>query len=174
MQKRECQDAEMMSASREIGRVRVLCMRAVDHLQRKGPISLASRAAAFVRRRALGLLRHEQAVAPASLLDYPILALQPGDWVEVKSEEAIRRALDDTGRTRGLGFMPSMSRYCGTQLRVYKRVETIVLEGTGQTRRLKDTVLLEGAICDGEGFVCDRSCFYFWKEAWLTRVPPPA
>ena len=70
--------------------------------------------------------------------------------------------------------MPSMSRYCGTQLRLYKRVETIVLEGTGQTRRLKDTVLLEGAICDGEGFVCDRSCFYFWKEAWLTRVPPPA
>jgi hypothetical protein len=35
---------------------------------------------------------------------------------------------------------------------------------------MKNTVLLDGAICDGWGGKCDRSCFFFWREAWLRRV----
>ncbi|MGE5245483.1 MAG: hypothetical protein ACM3SQ_14760 [Betaproteobacteria bacterium] len=162
----------MRPASRRIGAARAVCVRAVDELQRKGPRSLASRTAGFLKRQALQLLRIGPALTPALRPDGVRLGLQRGDWVEVRSEDEIRETLDSTGRSRGLGFMPSMFAYCGKRLRVYKRVETIVLEGTGETRRLRDTVLLEGAICDGEGFVCDRSCFYFWKETWLKRAVP--
>jgi len=65
--------------------------------------------------------------------------------------------------------MPMMRVCCGKEFRVYKRVEKIVLESTGEIRRLKNTVLLEDAICDGI-YGCNRSCFFFWKEAWLERV----
>jgi hypothetical protein len=45
-----------------------------------------------------------------------------------------------------------------------------MLEGSGELRKLQNTVLLEGVMCDGI-FGCDRSCFQFWREAWLRRVP---
>jgi hypothetical protein len=92
------------------------------------------------------------------------LQLRPGEWVQVKLE-----TLDEDGRNMGLMWMPSMSRFCGRRLRVFKRVERIVLEGTGQIRDLRNTVLLEGAICQGK-YGCDRSCFHFWREVWLERV----
>jgi hypothetical protein len=47
-----------------------------------------------------------------------------------------------------------------------------VLEHTGEFRRMKNTVLLDGVLCDGWGGACDRSCFFFWREAWLKRVDP--
>ena len=106
----------------------------------------------------------------AENLNPAILDLQPGEFVEVRSEEEIRRTLDANRRNRGLIFMANMAKSCGKQFRVYKRAQTIILEGSGEVRRLKNTVLLEGGICDGEGFVCDRSCFFFWREAWLKRV----
>jgi hypothetical protein len=173
MQRLACQDGEMPTASRRVGTAHSLCLRAIDDLQRNGPVSLVRRTAGFLKRRALRPLRRgPNTTSPPPQTDITVLALKPGNWVEVKSQEEIRASLDSVGRNRGLGFMPSMYAYCGKRLRVYKRVETIVLEGTGETRRLRDTVLLEGAICDGEGFVCDRSCFYFWKEAWLKRAAP--
>jgi hypothetical protein len=102
------------------------------------------------------------------------LGLQKGDWIRVRSEDEIRRTLDAAGRHRGLGFMPAMFQYCGQRLRVYKRAERMLLEGTGEMRRLRDVVLLEDAICDGAGFACDRSCFFFWKEIWLVRSDEPS
>ncbi len=101
------------------------------------------------------------------------LNLKPGELVEVKSEDEIIRTLDAAGRNRGLLFMPCMRKYCGQKLRVYKRLERILLESTGEYRKLKDTVLLEGAICDGSEFGgCDRSCFHYWREVWLKRLEP--
>jgi hypothetical protein len=54
---------------------------------------------------------------------------------------------------------------------VRNRVDKIILEGTQKQRELKDTVVLEGAICDG---VCHRMCprqsLLFWRECWLERV----
>lgn len=166
----DCQDGCLRDAGEHVPRFRVLMERAVEQVRRDGLISLGRRAAAFLGRR-VSLSRwtkaasSTRAVAPASA----VLKLQKGEWVVVKPRDEIERTFDGMSRTRGLGFMPSMFEHCGKQFRVYKRAETIVLEGTGQTRRLKDTVLLEGSICDGEGFVCDRSCFYFWKEDWLKR-----
>ena len=97
------------------------------------------------------------------------LNLQAGEWVRVKSEEDILASLDKCCNNKGLAWMPIMNNYCGKKLKVYKRVNKIVLESTGEIRILKNTVLLEGAICNGI-YGCDRSCFHFWREAWLERI----
>jgi hypothetical protein len=101
-----------------------------------------------------------------------VLGLQPGDLVEVKSADEISQTLDGTGKNRGLGFMPEMWDYCGQRGRVFKRVEKVCLENAPRTvRAMKNTVILEGAVCKGSGIGCDRACFYFWREIWLRRVP---
>jgi len=99
------------------------------------------------------------------------LNLKPGDLVEVLSEEEILPTLDTKGKLRGLDFMPEMKKYCGHRFRVYKRLEKITLETTGEMRNIRNTVLLRGVICDGSAhFGCDRSCFCFWREAWLKKI----
>ena len=99
------------------------------------------------------------------------LNLQPGDLVRVKSLQQIRETLDAEGKHQKLLFAPSMAEYCGDVMRVQKRVERIVLEASPRQRAIKDTVLLEGATCDG---VCHRLCprqsLLFWRECWLEKV----
>ncbi len=99
------------------------------------------------------------------------LGLQPGEWIEVKSENEILGTLDAAGKCRGLAFLPEMRAYCGRQFYVYKRLELIFLEESRQIRRMKNTVLLKGVFCDGVGGIgCDRSCHFYWREAWLRRA----
>lgn len=113
----------------------------------------------------------EKAVGSKSAAE--VLDLQPGDWVEVRSEAEILQTLDETGKNRGLGFMPEMWPYCGKRGRVMKRVEKICLEeGPRTVRSMKNTVILDGLFCKGNGIGCDRACFYFWREVWLKRVSP--
>lgn len=112
------------------------------------------------------------ASTPAAAEISEALNLQPGELVEVRSKEEILSTLDVNGLNKGLLLMPEMLRYCGMQFKVYKRVERFVLEHTGEFRRMKNTVLLDGVLCDGWGGACDRSCFFFWREAWLKRVEP--
>ena len=102
------------------------------------------------------------------------LNLKPGELVEVRSEKEIFGTLDNEGKLGGLSFNPEMTKYCGKRFRVYKRLEKIILEATGELRTVKTpTVLLDGVFCDGEAHGgCDRSCFCFWREAWLNRVTP--
>ena len=103
-----------------------------------------------------------------------VLSLQPGEWVQVRSEEEIRATLDHQGKHRGMAFVPTeMLVHCGRQYRVLKRVERIFLEESKTNRKLKNTVLLEGAHCQGIGLDCDRCCFLFWREAWLKRIDSP-
>jgi len=103
-----------------------------------------------------------------------ILDLQPGELVEVRSEKEIFATLDHEGKLRGLNFIPEMRKYCGKRYRVYKKLKKIILETTGELRTVRTpTVFLEGAFCDGKAHGgCDRSCFIFWREAWLKRVAP--
>lgn len=99
------------------------------------------------------------------------LQLQPGELVEVKSVEEIMVTLNGDRRNKGLRWMTGMRKHCGKQYRVLKRLETIMLEDSGELRKMKNTVLLEGVMCDGKDFgKCDRSCFHFWREVWLRRV----
>jgi len=99
------------------------------------------------------------------------LDLKPGELVRVRPEPEILATLDKCDQHKGLAWMPMMRDCCGKEFKVYKRVQKIVLESTGEIRKLKNTVLLESAICNGI-YGCDRSCFFFWKEAWLERAAP--
>jgi len=101
------------------------------------------------------------------------LRLQPGEWVQVKDESEIRATLDSSGRQRGLLFMPEMAAHCGRRFRVHKRLERMIVESTGELRRVKNTVLLENSMCNGVGMSCDRSCYFFWRESWLERTESP-
>jgi hypothetical protein len=99
------------------------------------------------------------------------LGLQSGDVVRVKSLAEIKQTLDAEGKHKQLLFAPAMVEFCGQVMRVRNRVDKIVLEGTQKQRELKDTVVLEGATCDG---ICHRMCprqsLLFWRECWLERV----
>lgn len=131
-------------------------------------VYVAAILAALCRRRPAFATR---ARAPAHEADQETLALQPGELVEVKSIDEILATLDRDRRHKGLRWMTGMSRHCGRQYRVYRRVQRITLEHSGEQRHMKNTVLLEGVMCDGKDFGgCDRSCFHFWREAWLRRI----
>lgn len=165
-----CQDSCTRSASAHVPRALVLLRRTLEYLNRYGILRTMRRINSSLRTR-LSMPSSRSPASAQSQLGDEVLNLQPGELVEVKSESEIRRTLDSSDRARGLGFMAGMVQHCGKRYRVYKQVRMMLLEGSGEVRRLKNTVLLEGVICDGEHFVCDRSCFYFWKEAWLKRVP---
>ncbi|NTV51507.1 MAG: hypothetical protein HGA76_00635 [Candidatus Firestonebacteria bacterium] len=103
---------------------------------------------------------------------YPgeVLDLSAGEWVKVKSEQDIQATLDSQQRFKGLYFMPEMRKYCGKNLRVFKRLDAMLVESTHRLIKMKHTVLLEGCHCDGLAYSCDASCFHYWREIWLTRL----
>ena len=103
-------------------------------------------------------------------LEGMVLNLQPGELVQVKSLEDILKSLDGAGKLNGLVFTPEMRKHCNKQYRVYKRLELMFDEYHRSQRRVKNTVLLAGVVCEGAGLGCDRCCFLYWREAWLQRV----
>jgi len=119
----------------------------------------------------IGALPPTKEVRSAEPVEAP--GLKPGDWVRVKSAREIFATLDAHGRHKGLGIVPEMTKFCGRKYRVFKNVNQICIETTGEIRKIRTpTVLLEGGICDGSFHGgCDRSLFIFWREAWLERVP---
>lgn len=100
------------------------------------------------------------------------LGLRAGDLVEVRSAKEILATLDAEGSLDALPFMPEMLQYCGRRFRVYKRADkTCDTIERYVSRRMENTVHLEGLRCDGSGHGgCQASCSLFWKEAWLKRV----
>jgi hypothetical protein len=105
-----------------------------------------------------------------------VLNLSPGDRVRVKSLSEIQATLDERGRCGGLAFMFSeMSKHCGGTYAVHKTVEMFFDERTRRFIKLRNVVLLKEVFCEpawdsGHDYAgCDRSCFLFWKEAWLER-----
>jgi hypothetical protein len=100
------------------------------------------------------------------------LNLRPGDWIEVKPFDEIFATLNAEGMHRGLVFTKEMMQYCGRKFKVFKKLEKIVLESTGEMRIMKTpTVILENCFCHGEAHGnCDRTCFCFWREVWLRRT----
>ncbi len=145
---------------------------ALEYLKTKGVRATAEKAALFFRLRLAERNGHSK-IAPAQTQPEETLGLEPGELVEVKSREEISATLDRDRRVRGLCFLPEMSGFCGRRFRVHKRVERILLEESKQVRKLRNTVLLEGVMCDGGTIGCGKSCFYFWRECWLKRVNSP-
>lgn len=101
-----------------------------------------------------------------------VLDLKAGEWVEVRSREAILSTLDERGCFENLPFMPEMLQYCGKRFRVSKRADKTCENILGWSiRRMEKSVHLEGLRCDGEGHGgCQAGCLIFWKEVWLKRV----
>lgn len=101
------------------------------------------------------------------------LNLKPRDRVRVRSRKEIKQTLNSHNTFRGLQFMEPMWKYCGREMTVYKHVR-LVYDGGDKMKKCRNTVLLRGAVCDGRNVLheegCDRSCFFFWKEAWLEKV----
>jgi hypothetical protein len=165
-----CQQEEATGFSRILRPAAVFpLLRAWQTFRAGGVRYMFKRAVDFVRRKTRK--RPAGPSAPRPLGPEEVLNLQPGEWVEVKSMEEIKATLDTRGKNRGLLFTADMDGYAGKRFRVFKRVESIFLEESKQRRTLKNTVLLEAVYCPGITFRCDRSCFLFWKEAWLRRAP---
>lgn len=106
------------------------------------------------------------------------LGLQPGDRVRVKSYQEILKTLDSSGRCEGCGFTAAMPQYCGKTTTVLKRVDRFFDERNAKLLKAKNMVLLADFFCHSPPDVnlawagCDRSCYLFWKEAWLERIDP--
>jgi hypothetical protein len=102
------------------------------------------------------------------------LNLRVGDLVEVLSEEEILATLDQQGALDGLPLMPEMLEFCGKRFQVGKRADkTCNTITVMESRRLYDTVHLEGLRCSGAAHGgCQAQCLIYWKEAWLKRVEP--
>jgi hypothetical protein len=139
-------------------------------VRKMGIRSALSKVPGFIRKRIRRRPECSTPAVPKPLATEEMLGLQPGDWVIVKSEEDITATLDKKDKNRGLLFTKEMHRYHGQRFRVFKRVEKIFMEESKQNRKVKNTVLLEGVHCQGLDLGCDKSCFLFWKEAWLRRA----
>ena len=64
-----------------------------------------------------------------------------------------------------------MAGFCGKRRRVAGRVDQLILEWSGEMRKLTDTVVLEHVVCDGlDKRGCPRACYHLWREIWLNRV----
>ena len=106
----------------------------------------------------------------------PPLNLKPGERVKVKSYEEIQETLDQNCKYQGLSFTVAQRKYCGRTYTVLKRLEKVFDERRWKLSKIRDTVLLDGVVCDGAGGIsrewdgCDRYCLLWWKEAWLERV----
>jgi hypothetical protein len=101
-------------------------------------------------------------------------ALREGDLVEVLPFDDIRKTLDDHGYWGTMKFMEGMKEYCGRRLRILKKMNMMFDVHFWGMVRLKDTVILKDAVCDGKWFFekegCDRCCFYYWNENSLRKI----
>lgn len=114
--------------------------------------------------------RGNQKSTPAESLN-----LQPGEWIEVKPVADIAETLNEKGYNRGLSFTPAMGRSCGERYRVERKLEKIIVDGTGEMRELHNTAFLEGSMCGCACVAfggCPRGEFAYWREIWLRRVSP--
>src|SRR5882672_943072 len=101
--------------------------------------------------------------------------LRAGDWIEVRSADAILATLDDQACLDALPFMPEMLQYCGKTFRVFKAAHKAcdTIKKTGN-RRMENAVHLEGLRCNGQDHGgCQARCLLYWKEAWLKPVSHP-
>lgn len=89
-----------------------------------------------------------------------------GELVRIRSAEEIAATLDEDGLMDGLPFMPEMTPYCGSTVRVRSSAhKTCYL---GRLRRMDAAVHLEGLHCDGSAHGgCQSRCPFYWKDAWL-------
>lgn len=104
---------------------------------------------------------------------YSLMNFQPGDRVRVRTKEEILPTLDFERKFHGCTFLDCMWQFCGTTQVIYKPMVRFLDERDFKFKKTRGIVLLEGVFCDGilEFGHCDRSCFLFWREEWLEKLP---
>jgi len=106
-----------------------------------------------------------------------ILNLQPGEWVEVRSQDEILPTITTHGVNRGMRYDMEMAKYSGERYRVQMRVDRLINEKTGKMLVMKSPCIqLEDVYCRAEctehRVGCPRASNTYWREIWLRRVPP--
>lgn len=169
-----CQASEILRATRSMGKVeRYLKFLTDMRVGNCGPIEMARRIGIFLfwklRRMLFGpYARGKRSATPAEALN-----LKGGELVQVKPMGKIRETLDGTASNRGLWFSPNMRLLCGQKRRVEKRIEKLIVDGTGEMRSLKNTVFLEDSHCSCAHIAfggCSRQEYVYWREVWLRRA----
>ena len=173
-----CQSSEILRATVELSRWERFG-KCVDEVRSRnsGVLEVARRIGVWLywkgRRALLGPYgRGQNRATPVESLN-----LQPGEFVEVKPLRAISETLDERAHNRGLFFTPSMSHLCGQRHKVERRIEKIIVDGTGEMRKLRNTVYLDGERCECSCVAfggCPRGEFSYWREIWLRRLAPAA
>jgi len=107
-----------------------------------------------------------------------ILNLQPGEWVQVKSQEEILDTINVNGFNRGMRYDMEMSKYAGSRYRVQMRVDRLINEQTGKMMEMKSPCIqLEDVYCRAEctsmRLGCPRASNTYWREIWLRRADGP-
>ena len=107
-----------------------------------------------------------------------LLNLQPGEWVEVKSQEEILETINAQGFNRGMRYDMEMSKYAGNRYRVQMRVNRLINEQTGKMMEMKSPCIqLENVFCRAEctqdRLGCPRASNTYWREIWLRRADGP-
>lgn len=167
----DCQLEDLPEAGARLSRAE----RMIRYVARKA-ISVATNPGA-VMSKLRGRHRRAHHARPGGGGGHTALHLRPGEMVRVKPLAEITATLDAVERYEGLAFMVGiMDRYCGGQFRVTKRVDRFFDERSRRMMKLRDVVILENVFCEppldatSPWAGCNRTCFLFWKEAWLERV----
>ncbi|MHB8756367.1 MAG: hypothetical protein ACYC92_15650 [Candidatus Acidiferrales bacterium] len=169
-----CQASEILRATKGLTK-RERYSKWIDDIRAGNcsPLEMARRLGIFffwkARRTLLGPYgRGKSKDTPAETLN-----LQPGELVQVKPIESICKTLDDKATNRGLWFSPNMRLLCGQQRRVERRIDKLIVDGSGEMRQMRNTVLLEGSHCGCAHIAfggCSRAEYVYWREIWLHRA----
>ena len=176
-----CQTTTMASAATSLNRIDRTALLTRKYLQR---FSLRLRKVASDPSLILRKFRRSRAgmeTGDSGQPSIPTAALASGDRVRVRSTAEILATLDAAGRCEGMTYLPTvMDRFIGGTFTVRRPVDYFFDERRWKMLRLRNTVILEGVYCEppiwsGVAWAgCSRSCFLFWKEAWLERVSADA
>jgi hypothetical protein len=103
------------------------------------------------------------------------LNLHPGEWVRVKSHEAILETITSENKNRGMFWDAELVPYCGGQYQVLRRVDRLIDEKTGRMMTMKTAgVVLDSVTCQARysdcRLLCPKSMYPLWREIWLERV----
>jgi hypothetical protein len=170
-----CQLVELPAAGRAWSRLGVFAARGYRTLARWTARALRALEQPGLVARALRVRLAPGAETPHERVRPLALDLEPGERVRVLPLDRIRATLDAEKRCDGLAFMGLMGSFCGRSFTVRRRVNRFFDERTRRMLSVRNVVLLDGVYCepprDGcDDFAgCERSCFLFWKEAWLER-----
>jgi hypothetical protein len=168
-----CQASELLRATRDLARLKrySLCFKELS-AGNCGPLEMARRIGIFLFWKVRRVLLGPYARGNAKATPTETLTLQSGELVKIKPMEAISKTLDDKASNRGLWFSPNMRLLCGHQKRVQRRIDKLIVDGTGEMRELHNTVFLEDSFCGCAHIAfggCSRREYIYWREAWLRR-----